>query len=129
MASIVLFDGVCNFCNSTINFIIRHDREKEFTFAPLQSEVGQSLRAEYKIDPLSDSIILIQDGKAFTHSSAVLRVARKLGGAWSFAYILIIVPRFIRDAAYRFIAANRYHWFGKRDLCMIPTPEVRERFL
>ncbi|MBX7056385.1 MAG: DCC1-like thiol-disulfide oxidoreductase family protein [Pyrinomonadaceae bacterium] len=129
MSSIVLFDGVCNFCNGAVNFIIRHDKKRRFSFAALQSETGQRLRAEYAIDDDIDSIILIEDGRAYLHSTAGLRVAKGLGGIWAASYGLIIVPAFIRDFAYRTFAKYRYRLFGKKDVCMIPTPDIRERFI
>ncbi|CAN5376180.1 thiol-disulfide oxidoreductase DCC family protein [soil metagenome] len=129
MSSIVLFDGVCNFCNGAVNFIINRDQANRFKFAPLQSEIGQELRAKYEIDDDIDSIILVEDDQAFAHSTAGLRVAKGLGGIWSLAYMFIIVPAFIRDFVYKTFAKNRYRLFGKKDVCMIPTPEVRERFL
>ena len=129
MSSIVLFDGVCNFCNGAVNFIIKHDREKRFKFAALQSEIGQELRAKFDIGEDVDSIILIENDKAFTHSTAGLRVAKTLGGIWSLGYAFIIVPVFVRDWAYRVFARYRYRLFGRLDTCMLPTPEVRERFL
>jgi predicted DCC family thiol-disulfide oxidoreductase YuxK len=129
MSSIVLFDGVCNFCNDAVNFIIRHDRNGKFKFAPLQSEIGGELRAKYGIDDDVDSIVLIEKGGVFTHSTAALRILKGLGGAMSLAYAFIIIPPPIRDFFYKVFAKHRYRLFGKKDLCMIPTPEVRERFL
>ena len=129
MSSIILFDGVCNFCNSAVNFIINHDRSNRFKFAPLQSEIGQELRAKYDIDENIDSIILVEDDQAFTHSTSGLRIAKGLGGIWSLAYVFIIVPRFIRDFLYKTFAKDRYRLFGKKDVCMMPTLIVRERFL
>jgi predicted DCC family thiol-disulfide oxidoreductase YuxK len=130
MSAIILFDGVCNFCNGSVNFIIEHDRAGYFKFAPLQSEIGERLLAENGIDKtVTDSVVLIEDGKAFTHSTAALRVARKLDGAWRWLYYLIFVPRFIRDGAYKLFAKFRYKLFGKKDECMLPTPDVRARFL
>ena len=129
MSSVVLFDGVCNFCNGAVNFIIRHDGEKKFKFAPLQSEIGGQMQAKYGISKDVDSIILVENDKAYTHSTAGLRVAKGLGGIWSIAYVFIIVPAFIRDWAYRLFAKNRYRLFGRQDACMLPTPDVRERFL
>ncbi len=129
MGSIVLFDGVCNFCNGAVNFIIRHDADKKFKFTPLQSEVGQELRAKFNIGEDVDSIILIEDDKAYMHSTAGLRVARGLGGIWSLGYVFIIVPAFIRDWAYKLFAKYRYRLFGRQEACMLPTPDVRERFL
>ncbi len=129
MSSIVLFDGVCNFCNDSVNFIIRHDRLRRFKFAPLQSEVGQKLRSKYGIGEDVDSIILIEDDQAFTHSTAGLRIAKGLGGIMPIAYVFIIVPAVIRDFFYMTFAKNRYRIFGKKDACMIPTQDVKERFL
>lgn len=130
MGAVVLFDGVCNFCNATINFVIEHDQAGYFKFAPLQSEIGERLMAEHKIDRIeTDSVILVEGGKAYTHSDAALRIARKLDGFWSWAYAFRAVPRFIRDAAYRFFAKHRYRLFGRQDACMMPTPEIRARFL
>ena len=129
MSSIILFDGVCNFCNDAVNFIIRRDRERRFKFAPLQSETGQELRRKYEIDPDVDSIVLIEDERAFTHSTAGLRIAKGLSGILSLAYVFMIVPAFIRDFFYKTFAKNRYRLFGKKEVCMAPTREVRERFL
>lgn len=129
MERIVLFDGVCNFCNGAVNFIIRHDPEGRFKFAPLQSETGQSLRAKFDIGDDIDSIILVENDQAYVHSSAALRIARGLGGIWSVGYAGIVVPAFIRDWFYKLFAKFRYKLFGKKDVCMMPTPDVRERFL
>lgn len=129
MSSIVLFDGVCNFCNSAVNFIIRRDNANHFKFTPLQSELGLELRAKYQIDDKVDSIILVENDQAFLHSTAGLRIAKGLGGIYSLAYVLIIVPAFVRDFVYKTFAKNRYRLFGKKDMCMMPTPDVRERFL
>jgi len=129
MERIVLFDGVCNFCNGAVNWIIGHDPHGAFRFAPLQSEIGERLTRQYAVPENIDSIVLIEDGRAFTHSSAGLRIARGLGGIWKAGYAGILIPRPIRDALYRWFASNRYRWFGKQDACMIPTPEVRSRFL
>lgn len=129
MRSIVLFDGVCNFCNGAVNFIIRHDADKKFKFTPLQSEAGQELRTKFNIGEDIDSIILIENDKAYMHSTAGLRVAKGLGGIWSLGYAFIIVPPFIRDWAYKLFAKYRYRLFGRQDACMLPTPDVSERFL
>lgn len=130
MGAVVLFDGVCNFCNASINFVIERDKVGYFKFAPLQSETGQDLVARHQIDTFAnDSVILIEEGKVSTHSDAALNIARRLDGIWSWFYALKAVPRFIRDPAYRLIAKNRYRLFGRRDSCMLPTAEVRARFL
>ncbi len=129
MNPVILFDGVCNFCNGAVNFIIRHDSEKKFKFAPLQSEIGEEMKAKYNIGNDIDSIILVENDKAYLHSTAGLLVAKGLGGIWSLGYVFIIVPVFIRDWAYKLFAKNRYRLFGRQDACMLPTPDVRERFL
>ena len=128
--AIVLFDGVCNFCNDSVNFTISRDPKGYFKFAALQSEEGQALLKQHQL-PLEtlDTLVLVEDGKAYTYSSAPLRIARKLSGLWPMLFIFIIVPSFIRHAVYKFIARNRYKWFGKKDACMMPTPEIRSRFL
>lgn len=129
--SIVLFDGVCNFCNGSVNFIIAHDSAGRFKFTPLQSEIGQKLLREHGLDKLEnfDSVVLIEDGKAFTHSTAALRIARRLDGFWRFFGIFMFVPSVARDFFYKLFAANRYRLFGKTEACMMPTPELRARFL
>lgn len=130
MGAIVLFDGVCNFCNASINFVIEHDSSGYFRFAPLQSEIGEKLTAKYGIDRIeTDSVVLVENGKVYTHSDAALGIARHLNGVWSWAYALRVVPRPLRDLVYRLVARNRYRLFGRREACMIPTPEIRARFL
>src|SRR5215213_3673186 len=120
MSAVILFDGVCNFCNSSVNFIIERDPAGYFKFAPLQSEIGEKLLAENGVDKVeTDSVVLIEDGKVYTHSTAALRVARKLDGAWRWFYYFIFVPRFIRDAFYKLFAKYRYRLFGKKDECML----------
>lgn len=127
---VILFDGVCNFCNSSVNFIIKRNREKDIRFAALQSEAGKRLLNEYRLPAGEmESIVFIENGNAYQRSSAALRICRRLSGAWPLCYGFILVPRFIRDAVYNWIAANRYKWFGVQEQCMIPTPEVRERFI
>lgn len=130
MSAILLFDGVCNFCNGSVNFIIERDAKNYFKFAPIQSDVAQNLLEKHNIDKAAtDSVILVENEKAYTHSTAALRVARKLDGAWSWFYVLIVVPKFIRDFFYKLFALNRYRLFGKTEACMIPTPEIREKFI
>ena len=130
MGAIVLFDGVCNFCNASVNFVIEHDKAGYFKFAPLQSEIGEELVAKHGIDTAdTDSVIVIENDRAYTHSSAALRIAKRLDGIWSWAFAFVIVPKPIRDLAYRIFAKYRYRLFGKQDACMIPTPEIRSRFL
>lgn len=130
MSAIILFDGVCNFCNGSVNFIIERDPAAYFKFAPLQSEIGQKLLAENGIDKtVTDSVVLIEDGKAYVRTTAALRIARKLKGYWSWFYGFSIVPSFIRDVFYKLFAKYRYKMFGKQEACMMPTPKIRERFL
>ncbi len=130
MSGIILFDGVCNFCNGSVNFIIERDAENYFKFAPLQSEIGQKLLYEYGIDKTqTDSVVLIENGKAFVRTTAALRIARKLRGAWRLFYGFIVVPEFMRDFFYKLFAKYRYKMFGKTDACMIPTQELRAKFL
>lgn len=129
MSFVVLFDGVCNFCNGAVNFIIKHDKNRSFKFAALQSEFGQQKKTEFGIGDDVDSVVLIENGKAYMHSTAGLRIAKGLGGIWSLAYLFVIVPAFIRDWAYKLFAKYRYRLFGRQEACMLPTPDVRERFL
>ena len=127
---IILFDGVCNYCNSMVNFIIRQDKQKKFLFAPLQSKSGQELLKKYKMPPAAfDSFVLIDNNKVYLRSSASLNVLKKLPWYWKWTQIFWIVPAFLRDGVYNLIARNRYKWFGKRESCMTPTPEVKARFL
>ncbi len=127
---IILFDGVCNLCNGAVQFIIKRDKKDIFRFASLQSETGQRLLKQHNINAASIyTIVLISDEKAYIKSSAALRIARHLSGIWKLAYYYKVIPEFIRDAVYDFIARNRYNWFGKKDQCMIPTAELKKKFL
>lgn len=128
---VLFFDGFCNLCNSSVQFIIRHDKKKNFLFASLQSRAGQeaiqNLSGQNK--EVSDSVILLLNGTYYIKSAAALYVCKLLGGAWAFFFAGMILPRFLRDGIYDFISRNRYKWFGKKDACMMPMPELRERFL
>lgn len=129
---IILFDGVCNLCNNSINFIIKRDKKDIFRFASLQSEIGQQLALERGIDveEAMDSMILIEPGVAYyQRSTAALEIARDLGGGFSLISNFSFVPEPFRDGIYNIIARNRYRWFGKQDSCMIPTPELKAKFL
>jgi predicted DCC family thiol-disulfide oxidoreductase YuxK len=127
---LILFDGVCNLCAWSVRFIIERDPKAIFHFAALQSDLGQKLMTEHGLDPEAlSSFVLIQNGIAHTESSAALHVARQLTWPWSWAYILIVLPKPLRDAVYRFISRNRYRWFGQADSCLMPTPELRARFV
>ena len=127
---IILFDGVCNLCNGAINFIIKHDPKGIFKFASLQGETGKQLLAQHTIDPQeTDSIVLIDNHQVSVKSSAALRIAKNLNQGYPLLFGFMIIPTFIRNGVYDFIAANRYKWFGKKESCMLPTPELRSRFL
>ncbi|CAM3403357.1 thiol-disulfide oxidoreductase DCC family protein [Aequorivita lipolytica] len=127
---IILFDGVCNLCNSSINFVIKHDKKNVFKFAALQSEVGLELISKFKIDTSKlDSIILIDGDKYYEKSSAALYIAKKLSGGYPLLFGFIILPKFIRNSVYDYVARNRYKWFGKKESCMIPTAELKGKFL
>ncbi len=130
MQPLILFDGVCNFCNSSVSFVIRHDKKGTIKFTPLQSLAAKQLLEQYKL-PVDgmDTFVFIENGKVFTRSTAALKICRYLNALWPALYILIIVPKFLRDSIYNYIAKNRYRWFGKKEECMIPTPELRKRFL
>lgn len=129
MKSIILFDGICNFCNSSVQFIIKRDRNELFQFASLQSDIGKQLLADHNIPHTTDSLVLIEGDRAHAKSGAALRIAKNLNGLWRLTYFFIIIPPFIRNALYDFFAANRYKWFGKKDACPIPTKETKKRFL
>lgn len=128
--AIVFFDGVCNLCNGTVNFIIDHDPEGYFRFAPLQSDVAVT-----HLDSLADAdrdlgtIILLEGDHVYVRSTAALRIAHHLTGPWSLLSLALVVPRPLRDAVYNWIAKNRYDWFGQRDQCRMPTAELKDRFL
>jgi predicted DCC family thiol-disulfide oxidoreductase YuxK len=124
--SYVLFDGVCN---HWVQFIIKRDPKAKFQFASLQSTEAKELLHVYGRQVTLDSIVLVQQGKVYTESTAILHILRQLRGLWKVAGIGLIVPAFIRDPFYRWFARNRYRWFGQRESCMLPTPEIRQRFL
>lgn len=127
---IILFDGVCNLCNGAVTFIIKRDKRDLFRYAALQSETGLQFIEKHGVDTSkTDSIILVENEKYYTKSSAALRVARHLSGGYPLLYGFMILPKFIRDRLYDIIANNRYTWFGKKESCMIPTPELKEKFL
>ncbi|MCX6188833.1 MAG: thiol-disulfide oxidoreductase DCC family protein [Bacteroidetes bacterium] len=128
--NLLLFDGVCNLCNHTVQFIIKRDKGAKFKFAALQSDIGQALLKKYDL-PLKDfeSFVLIRKGNYYQRSSAALQVAKVLGWPWRLFYIFILIPKFIRDFFYNIISNSRYNVFGRQDSCMIPSPELKERFL
>lgn len=126
----ILFDGVCNFCNGAVNFVIQRDKKSRIKFAALQSEAGQQLLKQFNL-PTNEfnTFIFIEDGKVYTQSKAALKVCKYLTALYPLFYGFIIVPEFMRDGIYKWIAKNRYKWFGKKDHCMLPTAEIRSRFL
>ena len=127
---VILFDGVCNLCNGFVQFIIKRDQAKKFRFASLQSDFGKAQLIRFGLNPnMLHSVIVIQDDKCLERSDAVLFIARQLGGPWKIFSIAKIIPRALRDLLYNLIAKRRYTIFGKQDNCMIPTPELKERFL
>lgn len=126
---VILFDGVCNLCNGTVQFLIRNDRQGILRFAPLQSQAGLRLQQQYGLSQASlSSVILIDEGRVYLRSSAALRLTRYLPWYWKTLRAFYLIPTPLRDAAYNLIARNRYRWFGKRESCMIPGEDVRERF-
>lgn len=128
--NLVLFDGVCNLCTASVRFIIRHDRAAIFYFAPLQSEIGKKICQSQGLDPADvQTFVLISGGTMLVRSDAAIEVASRFGGVWRFLTVLRLIPRVARDWIYSMVARNRYRWFGRTDACMIPTPEIKERFL
>ena len=128
--AVVLFDGICNFCSSSVLFIIRRDPEGYFRFAALQTETGSMLMKKHNIHSVKmESIILIENNMVYYRSTAALRIARKLKGGWILFYVFMIIPPFIRNFFYDIVARNRYRWFGKRENCFLPGPNVKERFI
>lgn len=127
---VVLFDGVCNLCERSVQFLIRRDPEGLFRFAPLQSDVAETLLADADIDPTAlNSVVLVDGTGVYTKSNAVLRIGTHLGGWYRPAGILRVVPRSLRDRGYDVVGDRRYDWFGKKESCMMPTPDIRSRFL
>jgi predicted DCC family thiol-disulfide oxidoreductase YuxK len=127
---ILLFDGVCNVCNASVDFVLKHDKSKTIMFASLQSEKGKTLLKEHQlnVEELS-TVVLIHQKKAYVKSSAVIKTAMIMGFPWNLSVIFFIVPNFLRDYLYSKFAANRYRWFGKKETCRMPTPEEKQRFI
>lgn len=127
---VILFDGVCNLCNGAVQFIIRRDPQGYFYYAALQSEAGQRLLKQYHHTTTEiNTIILVQNGRCYTQSTAALLIARKLTGVWPLLSAFIAIPGFLRNPIYHYVARNRYKWFGKTAECMMPTPKIKQRFL
>lgn len=127
---IILFDGVCNLCNGAVNFVIKRDKKSVFKFAAIQSEEAKNLMMEgdFQSEDLKTFILLLNE-RFYTKSTAALKVCRYLSGLWPMLYWFMIVPKFIRDFIYNIISRNRYKWFGRKESCMIPTPEFQSKFL
>ncbi len=127
---VLLFDGVCNMCNASVQWILQRDHRGIFRFAALQSEAGQQLLLRHKLDSKRfDTVVLVLGERIFLRSDAPLEIVRQIGGWWGLLYFFKIVPRPLRDALYNFVARNRYRWFGRREACMLPRPEWATRFL
>ena len=127
---VLLFDGVCNFCSSTVQFIIRHDPQGVFQFLPIQSAEGSRIYREHGFDPANgETFLLLTERGVFVRSDAALQIAQTFGGPWKLLGIAKLIPRPIRDWVYRLIAKNRYRLFGRQEQCLMPTPEIRARFL
>lgn len=127
---LVIFDGVCNLCEASVNFIIARDPQAIFRFVPSQTPLGRALQEHYRINTESlDTVVLIRDGRVYTESTAAAEIAREFDGPWRWLAAIRYVPRPLRDGVYRLIARNRYRWFGRKQVCLIPTPELRARFL
>jgi predicted DCC family thiol-disulfide oxidoreductase YuxK len=129
MHPVILFDGVCNFCDASVQFILQRDPKETFHFASIQSEAGQELLRKHNVPANMDSMILIENDKVYYKSSAALRISRHLQGAWKLLYVFMVVPSPFRNLVYDVIAKNRYKWFGQKESCMLPPPNVRKRFL
>ena len=127
---VLLFDGVCNLCNGSVQWVLLHDRKAQFRFAALQSETGQALLRQFGLDPAQlDTVLLVDGDRIFLRSDAPLEIARRLGGGWALLYLFKVLPRPLRDAVYNWVARNRYHWFGRQEACMLPRPEWKGRFV
>lgn len=127
--SLILFDGVCNLCNGVVRWVFARDPAARFRFAPLQGDLARGLLRRYGVDTTVDSIVLVEDNAVFLHSDAVLRIARGLRFPWSLAGSMVVFPRPLRDLVYRWVARTRYRIWGKKDVCPMPPPGLRERFL
>lgn len=126
---VVLFDGICNFCESSVQFIIKNDQSNSLQFASLQSNIGQQLLVDYKMPTTIDGVVFIENNIAYYKSAAAFKIARYFGGFWKILNIFSVLPLSFTDFVYDIIAKNRYRWFGKKESCMLPSPEIRNRFL
>lgn len=127
---LLLFDGVCNLCDAAVQFVLKHDRQGIIHFVSIQSETGSRLYREHGLNPEQpESMLFITPQGVYRESDAALQIAALFGGWWRMVTVCQVLPRWLRDSAYRFIASHRYQWFGKHDQCMLPRPEWRKRFL
>lgn len=127
---IVLFDGYCNLCSAAVQFIIKRDSQAKFKFASLQSDVAREILTRTSADIIGlESVILYEGGRIFTNSTAAIKIAQNLDGVWPLCSIFLLIPRQLRDFIYRWIAKNRYRWFGKKEQCWLPTMDLKSRFL
>jgi predicted DCC family thiol-disulfide oxidoreductase YuxK len=127
---VIFFDGICNLCQRSVQFILTRDKKEIFSFVSLQSQIAEQTLLPYGISTVEmNTFILLENNKVYTRSTAALRVVKKLGGFWPLLYVSIIIPSFIRDAVYNWIARNRYRWFGKQESCLMPREEWKNRFL
>lgn len=127
---VLLFDGVCNLCNGSVQWVLTHDLKRQFRFAALQSDTGQALLHRFGLDPSQlDTAVLVDGDRVFLRSEVPLEVARRIGGPWVFFLIFRVLPRPLRDGMYNWVARNRYRWFGQQESCMLPRPEWKDRFL
>jgi predicted DCC family thiol-disulfide oxidoreductase YuxK len=127
---LILFDGVCNLCNTYVQFVIKKDSQNKFMFASLQSDMGQNVLKHFGLDTTEfKTLVLLQDKEIYTKSTGALRILKQLDGVWKFSYIFLLIPAPIRDFFYSFVAANRYRFFGKKEYCMMPSPELKAKFL
>ncbi|QIL38427.1 DUF393 domain-containing protein [Pedobacter sp. HDW13] len=126
---IIFFDGVCNLCNASVQFVIAHDKNDQFCFTAIQGELAKEVLPKFNVDLTQlNTVLLLEEGKLYTKSSAALRIAKKLNGAWPLLYGFIIIPKFVRDWFYNIVAQNRYKWWGKEESCWVPTPDLKSKF-
>lgn len=128
--SILLFDGICNLCNASVQFILKRDPKEQFIFASLQSDAAKNILLQYNLKNYSlNSLVLIEEGQLFQKSTAVLKICRHLNWPWKLFYVFKLLPKFLRDKVYEFMAKRRYRWFGKKDSCVLMIPEYKNRFI